>query len=198
MDSTKLINLSNFLKILPRYCLKPVEAGTMVNFLNYLCPKYGISNQYFTDFLATIISESDELRIFKEPLYFPSPMALCNKWPKLFPTSTDALPYIKNPQSLADKVYGNNFELGNLHPGDGWNFIGRGYLPIKGRNEYEKFSAYKYKPLEAIMVLLEESVGYNLDVSCWAYTIRKKRGLPENVGFKNEMLEKIKTFNILN
>lgn len=43
-----------------------------------------------------------------------------------------------DPDLLAETVYGGRKELGNVHPGDGAKFIGRGPLQTTGREWYEK------------------------------------------------------------
>ena len=48
---------------------------------------------------------------------------------------------IKNPQKLAEAVYGPNSPkgkaLGNTLPGEGWKYRGRGYVQITGKKMYE-------------------------------------------------------------
>jgi predicted chitinase len=45
------------------------------------------------------------------------------------------------PESIANEIYGGAWgkkNLGNSQPGDGWNFHGRGFVQLTGRDNYER------------------------------------------------------------
>jgi predicted chitinase len=87
-------------------------------------------------FMAQILHESGGLTIFKENMNYRAER-IVQVWPSRFPTMADALPFAHNPEKLANKVYGRR--MGNVNPGDGWKFIGRGLIQVTGRESYKKF-----------------------------------------------------------
>ncbi|WP_018428204.1 hypothetical protein [Hoeflea sp. 108] len=72
-----------------------------------------------------------------ENLTYSSAERIRAVWPKRFPQIGDALPYVRNPQELANKVYGGR--MGNTTSNDGWTYRGRGYPQTTGRENYERF-----------------------------------------------------------
>lgn len=86
-------------------------------------------------FCAQLLHESGGGRVMVENLNY-SAKRLTQVWPRRFPTLEDALPFAHEPRLLANQVYGGR--LGNVHPDDGWRFIGRGFLQLTGRSNYER------------------------------------------------------------
>lgn len=85
------------------------------------------------DFLGQVLHESAGLTQFSENLNY-SAERLCAVWPGRFPTLSAAQPFARNPQALANKVYGGR--MGNTEPGDGWRYRGRGPIQLTGKDNY--------------------------------------------------------------
>lgn len=85
-------------------------------------------------FLAQISHESLHLTRTEENLSY-SAKRLMAVWPSRFPTLESTEPYARNPQALANKVYGGR--MGNVHPNDGWLYRGRGLKMLTGADNYK-------------------------------------------------------------
>lgn len=82
------------------------------------------------DFLAQIVHESGGLERLEEGLYYKTTGKLIATWPTRFKTLEDELPYLRNPEALANKVYGGR--MGNVNKGDGWRNRGSGLIQVTG------------------------------------------------------------------
>lgn len=82
--------------------------------------------------LAQFGHESRGFTDFEENLSY-SAERLVAVWPTRFPNVASAQPYARNPEKLANKVYGGR--LGNTSPGDGWKYRGRG-PQLTGKENY--------------------------------------------------------------
>lgn len=98
-----------------------------------LFPKYEIHGLRLCHWLGQFAHESRGFTAFEENLSY-SAERLVKVWPNRFPTLKSALPYARNPEALANKVY--MFRMGNDEPGDGWKYRGRG-PQLTGKENYE-------------------------------------------------------------
>lgn len=97
-------------------------------FENERLPKAGLA-----DFLGQVLHESGKLETLVENLNY-SAERLCAVWPRRFPTVAAASSCARNPEALAEKVYGGR--MGNTKPGDGFRYRGRGLIQVTGRDNY--------------------------------------------------------------
>jgi putative chitinase len=97
-----------------------------------LFPKYEIHGLRLCHWLGQFAQESRGFTDLEENLSY-SAERLCKVWPTRFPTLKSALPYARNPEALANKVY--SFRMGNDEPGDGWRYRGRG-PQLTGKENY--------------------------------------------------------------
>jgi putative chitinase len=86
-------------------------------------------------FIGQCAHESNNFKTLEENLNY-SAEGLMRTWPSRFPTLEVAQQYARNPEKIANKVYGGRAELGNIEEGDGWKFHGRGLIQLTGRSNY--------------------------------------------------------------
>jgi len=91
--------------------------------------------------------ESMGLARREESLRYTSAARLMTVWPGRFGTVAAAEPFLRQPERLAEHVYGGR--MGNDRPGDGWRYRGRGWLHLTGRANYREFGAAIGRDLEA-------------------------------------------------
>lgn len=124
-------------------------------------------------FLAQVGHESGQLRNLVENLNY-SAEALVRTWPNRF-TPKNAGTYARQPEKIANKVYGGRMGNGTEVSGDGWRFRGRGLLQVTGRSNYRAAGAGLGLPLEDQPELLEQAE-YAANSAAWWWS---KHGLNE-------------------
>jgi len=114
---------------------------------------FSAGDEDLSAFLGQILHESDGLTRLEENLSY-SAERLTVVWPNRFPTKADAQPYARNPEALANRVYGGR--MGNTDPVDGWKYRGRGPLQVTGRDNYRSVGGIVGQDLETMPELLEQ------------------------------------------
>jgi putative chitinase len=105
---------------------------------------YKLSAVRAAHFFGQTSHETGEFKTFSENLNY-SAAGLKKIFKKYFNDLT-ALAYARNPEKIANKVYGNRMGNGDEASGDGWKFRGRGALQLTGKSNYEAFAKYLCKP----------------------------------------------------
>lgn len=90
-------------------------------------------------FLAQVAHESADFMRVEENLNY-SWQALRNTWPTRFPSDEFAQRYHRNPEKIANLVYGGRFGNGDEASGDGWSYRGRGLIQITFRENYAAYA----------------------------------------------------------
>lgn len=99
-------------------------------------------------FIAQIATETGGLARLDENLNYTTTDRLQKVFgKKVFPTAASAQPFVKNPEALANKVYGK--KNGNSQPGDGFTYRGSGLIQLTGRGNFKKVGELVGMPLEA-------------------------------------------------
>ena len=105
---------------------------------------YKLTPERAAHFFAQTGHETGEFKLFTENLNY-SADGLKKIFPKYFP-GTLAEGYARNPEKIANLVYGNRMGNGAEATGEGYKFRGRGALQLTGKSNYEAFSKYLNKP----------------------------------------------------
>jgi len=101
--------------------------------------KFGITtNLRLAHFLAQCALESANFTAVVENLNY-SAQRLLQVFPKYF-KNVDVNAYARNPQKIASRVYANRMGNGDEASGDGFNYRGRGYIQLTGKNNYQSFT----------------------------------------------------------
>jgi putative chitinase len=123
-------------------------------------------------FIGQCGHESANFKILEENLNY-SAKGLMATWPSRFPTIEIATQFERNPEKIANKVYGGRADLGNTEDGDGWRFHGRGLIQLTGRSNYTVCGLALDKPFADLPELVLEPENAVLSAG-WFWN---KRGL---------------------
>lgn len=104
-------------------------------------------------FLGQCMHESGGFKFLRENLNY-SAKALVATWPSRFPDLETATAFERNPEKIANKVYGGR--MGNTEDGDGWKYIGRGLIQLTGKDNYKAASEALSEDLVSNPQLVEE------------------------------------------
>ncbi len=100
--------------------------------------KYGIdTTKRQAAFIGQCMHESGGFKLLQENLNY-SAKALMATWPSRFPTEEIANEYARQPEKIANKVYGGRMGNDVESSGEGWKYRGRGIKQLTGKENYER------------------------------------------------------------
>jgi putative chitinase len=114
--------------------------GTMKKAMEF----YKLTPVRAAHFFAQTAHETGGFKAFAENLNY-SKEGLIGIFKKYFPGNLNEL-YARNPEKIANRVYGSRMGNGDEKSGDGYKFRGRGALQLTGKDNYKAFSDYLNKP----------------------------------------------------
>ena len=139
--------------------------------LDAILNKYQINTELrICHFLAQVMHESGDFVHMAENLNY-SADGLQKIFKKYFPDVTTANAYARNPEKIANKVYGGRMGNGPEASGDGWKYKGRGFIQLTGKENYTKFAAAIGKSLDETVKYLETVEGA-LESAAWYWNSR--------------------------
>jgi len=118
-------------------------------------------------FLAQCGHESGGFTINVENLNY-SAKGLRQIFGKYFPTDALANQYARQPEKIANRVYGNRMGNGDEKSGDGYKYRGRGYIQLTGKNNYTAFSN-SINDSEVISNPSKVATNYSLLSAAWFF-----------------------------
>lgn len=134
-------------------------ADTYCEPLNDALEEFDIDNpDRIAAFLANVAVESQELRKVEENMNY-SIARLMVVWPTRFRTAAEAMPYARNPEKLANKVYANRLGNGDEASGDGWRYRGSGLIQLTGRDHHQACANHFQMPLADVGWWLRQPEG---------------------------------------
>jgi putative chitinase len=150
-----MITQEQLQKILPKNVLVPVWFVCMQKFF----PIYEINTpKRMAAFIAECEVESMGFTVFSENLYYTA-QGLNKVFNRYFPTLDSAVPFAKQPEKIANKVYGNRLGNGPESTGDGYKYRGRGLFQLTGKSNYEIFAKFKNMSLDDTVAYLTTHEG---------------------------------------
>ena len=129
--------MSEAMKKLQERCGVTADGAFGPNTARAIAKHYDLSPNRAAHLLGQASHESAGFTITKENLYYSTPERIQAIWPSRFKTVADAEPYAKNPQALADKVYGGR----GGNNGEGYKWRGRGFIQLTFRDSYRSFAS---------------------------------------------------------
>lgn len=180
-----ILNESNTVSMLTRIMGNIKNPQQWVSPLLQALPRYKINTPMRqAHFLAQVAHESGEFNTLEENLSYTA-VRLMSVWPKRFPSVSSAQPYERNPEKLANFVYGGRMGNGPPESGDGWRFRGRGLIMLTGKSNYVSASSETGFDLIAYPDLLSKP-NAACHVAAWFFSSRGCNELADDITGDND------------
>lgn len=153
------------------------EAGYWYTAMVNVLPAWEITTvERVAGFIAQCAHESGNFKLLEENLNY-SASALLRVFPRYFTSQAMANEYAYKPEKIANYVYMDENRsargaLGNVQPGDGWRFRGRGLKQLTGRNNYARFGASCGMTAEQAAEYVATKDGA-IESACWFWDTAK-------------------------
>jgi putative chitinase len=122
-------------KLQEAFDLEDGTAEKYIDALNAAMEEFEINTpERIAMFLAQCCHESGHFRAVSENLNYKAE-SLTRVFPKYF-RDVDPNDYAKQPEKIANRVYGNRMGNGDEHSGDGYRYRGRGLIQLTGKDNY--------------------------------------------------------------
>ena len=130
----KMIDKDTLSKIMPN--ANQADIDRYLSAINAGLARYNINTPLrIAHFIAQIAHESGSFKFSSENLNY-SASALRSVFGKYFKTDEEANAYARNPEKIANRVYGGRMGNGDESTGEGWKYRGRGLIQLTGKENY--------------------------------------------------------------
>lgn len=148
--------------------------------LNKVLSKFGINKnpKRFTHFMAQIAHESAHFNRLEENLKY-SGERLWELFRKYFNDQAEAQSFARQPEKIANRIYGGRMGNGDEASGDGWRYRGRGFIQLTGRDNYREIGRRIGVDLEANPDLVATDLSVALKASCAYWDWKKLNALAD-------------------
>ena len=117
----------------------PTQARLFAQPLDAACGAFGITGRRpLAAFLAQALHESARLTALEESLWYRDPVRIASIFRSAFRSPSEAAPFARSPERLANRVYAGRLGNGDEASGDGWRYRGRGLFQLTGRDNYRR------------------------------------------------------------
>jgi len=163
--------------------VEPIKAG---------CQHFGIDTvREIAALLAQAGHESSGFTRMSEDLFYKSPERIKAIFGQgkagraRFPTVESCIPYVRNPEKLANYVYANRMGNGPPESGDGWLHRGYGPFQLTGTNNQRAFGQAIGIELAAVPAYLRTPGGGAMSM-CWFFKVNGLEDLAATPGVEDE------------